>query len=322
MTVDETANTGGYTAGYNGALGIKVKSHDHTESGGNVDSSYFVAGDEVEIVEVDPANPAAPLYWEREIDAVSGNDVTLDSALSSPSFDSSKRYTIRSRTYSAAEANQRGNVYQADETTGRVESTADAYHYAGAVSGVAYTAEDDTAPSELVPELAYGDGRARDVAMERTIIRTLNNLVDHKAARNSPVLRGGSLGQIAGGGSGYRMIAVSDKYFGRLEPNTFVTRTVSIAPRFRSSNGGSASVWVALCRSLPTGDSYDNVSFAGAVDSFIWTTSSTTWQDGAAHDFDLRVVPPSGVGVIVVLATANAEFRGLAKCRQSPRIET
>lgn len=321
--VDNTVSTGGFSAGYNaGTKTLRCKAHEFSEATEARDAASFIAGDEIVIEEVSPSNPAGPISWEREVLSVNTNDIELDIALSGPSWNATKKYRIRSQIYSQAEVPQRAQAYQADEATGTINGTGAPYHYAGPAGGTPYTAEDHTAPSELVAEAGYSDGAPRDVGIERTILRTLNNLLDHKTARNSPVLRAGLNAQISQGAFvGFRMVAISDKYFGRVQSNNFVSRVLKMAPRFRSSNGTSVSVRITLCAAAPSGPTLNDVVFSGAFDQHTWTTSSTTWQDGAIEEFDLRVIGSSGRGVIVVEITNNLELRGISRCRQSERRE-
>lgn len=316
--VNETVGTGGFTAGYASATKtLALKAHEHTESTDVLhDVNYFAAGDTIRIVEVDPVNPASPLVWDRAVLSTGADTLVLDTALASPAFNAARRYRICARSWTDAVTNQRRNAFQADEATAKIAGTGEPYHYGGAVAPTPYTAEDATAPSELVAELHASDGAARDVGAEVALLRTLDNLFDHKVARNSPGLRA-VITQT--GHAGYRMVAVSDKWFGRVVATAASPRSVSIAPRFRSGTGASVTVRVTLCRGIPIASTLDDVSFAAPFESHTWTTTSTTWQDGTPADFDLAIVGSSGIGTIIIEATQNAEVRGLAKCRQGAR---
>ena len=56
--------------------------------------AQFVGGTgyKLRIVEIDPANTAAPVEWERTVSTRSGDIVTLTSGLSAPAWDATKKY--------------------------------------------------------------------------------------------------------------------------------------------------------------------------------------------------------------------------------------
>lgn len=321
--VDASVSSGGFTAGYNdSAKTLRLVAHEFSESADPADTSRFEAGDVIEIIERDPADPSSPITWTRDIASVSGNDIILELALSSPSFDTAKQYYVRSTNYSNAQQTQLDNVYQADDADARIENLANPFHYsAPAGGGAPFTAEDHTEKAELVPTASHGDGVARDVAFERALIRLLGGLMDHGTAYQSPVMWGGTspISTVGDGYGGFRLVLCQERYFGRCTPNPLAARFVSMAPFFRSAAGDSVSVRITLSRHMPVGSSIDNVTFPAPYVQNTWTTSSTTWQTGAPFDFDLNVLGDDGIGVISVELTAQAQTRGVAKCRESER---
>jgi hypothetical protein len=141
--VDETYASGGYSAGYLAAgptLRCKAHAYSHvvtlTGRNGisvtiteNVDASHFEAGDNIVIVEKDPANSASPTMWSRTVLSVSGSDITLTATLGAPAWDATKQYRIISADYTTATATQQDDCYQADTDDMLILDTDPPYHY-------------------------------------------------------------------------------------------------------------------------------------------------------------------------------------------------
>jgi hypothetical protein len=106
--------------------GTHVRSYDIAEP---ADASNFAIGDKVLIIEIDPANPAAPDYWERTIASVSGNSIVLTSTLSAPAWSASKKYRVMFQKYSQVQASQLDYVFQADSADKMVENVEVPWHY-------------------------------------------------------------------------------------------------------------------------------------------------------------------------------------------------
>lgn len=316
--LDHTADAGGFTSGYNSATTtIRLNAHEFTETTQAVDAAWFIAGDLIEICEADPPDPANPLKWNREVDSVSGNDLTLTAALAAPAFDDTKKYRVRSQPYTSAQQSQRANVYQADDADNRIQDDADPFTFGLGQTGAA-TLEDHTAPSELVPTASYGDGVARDVGNERALIRSLNNFICHKSAKQSPALEATVRTQSS---AGTRVLCIIPKFFGALPSTGSVTRYLSVAPWMRSSTGASVTITVTLARYYPVDDSLASMTIDDPKVSATFTTSSTTWQTPTPVDLDMRgIVDDGGRAVIIIESTQNGSIRGLAVCRQSERI--
>ena len=104
------------------------------------DATHFVAGDKVLIIEIDPANPASPDYWERTVDSQTGNTIVLTTTLSSPAWSSSKKYRITYQKFSQVQDGQLEHVYQADSTDKLVEDSEVAWHYSATEEAEGFTA--------------------------------------------------------------------------------------------------------------------------------------------------------------------------------------
>lgn len=319
--VDETQANGGYNAG---TSTLTCYAHQHSESTASVDVSHFVAGDKVLVIEVDPDSPSSYLSWQRTILSVNAgsNTITLTSGLSSPSWDSAKKYRVISQKYSSAQTSQQSKAYQADDADHLVQDVISAYEY-GSAANVAATWTADTG-AELV-ELAandyFGDGCPLDTGAERAIARGINNLVSYRTAPVQPTL--------------YREWLQADAEAVRqvlaIEPFFFGSGHLVGGQRYlnvrlwvkRASAGDPVKLWVSLCRERPTGSSWvigdpDAPAYQlnGPYDQVEYSVSSTTAAITALGELTLKVVDPhSGIGYIVIEGEENAQTLGLAMCQ-------
>lgn len=318
-------DAGATNAGYDATNHIlTVLAHEHSESSESADAANFSDGDKVLIVEIDPADPAAPLSWQRTIAAsgISGNTIKLTSALSSPAWDSSssKRYRVIFDHFTTDQTTQQTKAFQALESAGSIESTGAPYQY-GIGQGTAFTSNGTGHLAELHSTLAYGDGKARDVGYERGIVRTLNNLVDFKTNRCSPMLSSTILENTTySSGAGYQLQAIRPVFLGLDRWPVNQTRYLKVAPMFRSSTGASVTIRVTLCPSPTTSSSKNDVTLPSVASSKTWTTTSTTWQVGAEQDIDLRFKPQAnGIVWVHIETTIHGQTRLLAQCQESKR---
>lgn len=319
--VDDTAGGAGYNAG---TKVLTLYAHQHSESSGTADAAEFLIGDDVLIVEIDPADPAAPQSWTDEVAAQSGNTITLTTGLAG--FDTAKKYRVVSNTYGTASTTQRADCYQADSTDGLIEDTLQPYHYGyQAYNPSSWTDDTTTSQVELYADLSYGDGRPFDTGYERAECRLVNNLVGYRTA---PSFQHMTYSVSAAGGSFVRGILwILPLSLGPGELGAG-NRLLYLRPFFRSGTGASATVRVSLCRHAPIGSSrtltdeeYPEYVLVGPTESNDWTTSSTTWAAGTAYGFSMKVLSDWGEGYVVIEKTPDAECRGIAEGRAGPFAE-
>jgi hypothetical protein len=279
-------------------------------------------------VEIDPATPGSPLYWDATVSSVgtSGPDeVSFTDVDFSVGWDAGKRYMMISQEYSAAVATQRTDVYQADDADGLIEDLSQAYEYGYRASNAVTWTDEDPADQRvaLYSSFAYGDGAPLDVGYERDICRLANNLPNYRtapmpASMTSKVDTYVTLGVV-------RRIMRMRRIVVGIGDLGAGDRVLWVAPFFRSGTGGSVTVRITLCKSRPYGTSFTitdadapQYRFGNPYESNDWTTSSTTWTTGAAYPFSLKTIGVNGKGWLVVEATANAELRGEPICRFGP----
>lgn len=88
---------------------------------------FLAAGDAIRIIENDPANPAAPLSWDRTVVALAASIIEINAALGG--FDVTKSYVVIYDDYADATAAQRAFAFLADDATGVVTGSI-VYRYA------------------------------------------------------------------------------------------------------------------------------------------------------------------------------------------------
>jgi hypothetical protein len=325
-TLDETVSGGGFSAGYNsGTLTLRCKAHDNSESTEAVDASRFVSGDKIVIIERDPAVAASPLSWSRTINGTpSGNDIVINSALTSPTFDSAKRYRIVYDHYTALQATQQVLAAQADIADSLIENVAAPFQYAQTSSMIPFSVYDPTIPVELVPDASYGDGKPLDVGHEFALIQLAHVIEDYRTAHHTPVMFDETIGVSFSGT--YQLIAVWPVH---LTASTLETRSIAVAPLFRSFDGSSASVRISLCRTPPAHSdpkfgvpSAVDITRPATLSEAVFTTSSTTFSTPTAQHLDESVKNwPADFSMAWVLIEINnkAEIKGLSRFDQGAR---
>lgn len=322
--VDDTQANGGYSAG---GPSLICYAHEHSESSQPVDASHFAANDVIRIVEIDPVDLANPTTWVRTILSVSSNTITLTSTLSSPAWDSAKKYRIIADNYADVQATQATKSFQADADDYLIEDERGPYEYGWQTNtAVTWTDDTDTAQVDLPADLSSGDGAALDVGYERSAWRLANNAVNYRLGGACLM----SLGAVGAGTTSQvrSIIRIEEICLGKMGLQNG-DRLLWERPFFRSSDGTSATVYVSLCRGLPMGGSRhiadaDNpgYSLGATFETQSWNTSSTTWAAGAAASFSLSILDSEGHGYIVYEVSEKAETRGPSTRRIGPYMES
>lgn len=279
---DFSYNIGGYTHGYDGAMSIHTTSHDHSESGEVVDSLRFAIGDKVKIVAVDPPDPDNPQIWDRTLNNVATDVLTIDSALGG--WDSSARYRVLYDSYSDTQASQRSKAFQA-ASNGLIAPSVYPSLYGSPPNFTFLVASGGRKPTKLpglsTPELpatiSYGPnmGAPRDCAYDKELGVLLENIMDYGVNRSTPLLdateRSNSTHQTGWQLEQCRLIFLGNTLYGG-----GWNRWLWVRPLWRSlALAGSffCSLRVTLSGRPPTGASRNDVTFnAPAV--------SNTWQIG------------------------------------------
>lgn len=206
-------------------------------------------------------------------------------------------------------------------------------------SGITYVEGFEPAsvePVELVPDLCYGDAKPYDVGHERAIANALNVLIDYKTAHQSPFLWNDveTLSLPANSSLGTVTFFFGPVFLGLENLGATVTRSLTVAPHFRSIAGGDAYIRVTLSRMIPqhgpSKDSstpildcgpYGDPAFGDyASQTSEWSTTSTTWATGSDKTLDVAVKDLYyGYAWLTIEGSGDVECRGLGKCILGPR---
>jgi hypothetical protein len=318
--VDDTQANGGYNAG---TKVLTCYAHRHSESGEAADASWFTAGSLVRVIEIDPVDPAAPATWDNGVVSQTGNTITLTLALTG--WDAALKYRVVSDSYADASATQQAAyAYQADDADGFVADARVPFEYGAAtIDTTTVTANSASDQLELTPTACAGDGIGRDIGHEAAHVRLCNSLIDYKTAHSSPVVQNTAISAASITGSWF-LLVIRPVYLGGDIPNAAaVTRNVSVSACFRSKDGSSVSVRISLCRTLPTGSSFNDVDRGTFYDSQTFTSTSTSWVTATAANLTATVKNLDGVAwVLIEGSTDNTETRGVCKLQVSARSYT
>lgn len=319
--VDETATNAGYDVA---TKVLTCYTHKHSEAAEAVDLSRFTNGDKVRIVEIDPADPAAPLTWD---DTLAGTPTSTTARVTTGlgGWDNTKRYRVIFDDYADAVTLQRRKSFQADDVDALVQDLRAPYEYGLGGGVVPVTLASGADMIELPPNLAYGDGRGRDTGHETALIRLVNNLHDYTSSHQMPMLSPAVINAGGGGGfSGHTWLMVMCKpiYLGEVILLNDIARYLNVAPYFRSSDGSSASTRITLAQRPPLGESYFDVDRGpqGTYAEWTFTTTSTSFAHGAVGQLDCRMKNNDGSAWLLVEISEKAETWGVSRCWEGPRI--
>jgi hypothetical protein len=323
--VDDTAGSGGFTAGYNNATReLQTYDHRYSESSESIDAANFAAGYTCVIVERDPADPASPVYWERTVESVSGNKIKFTVALAAPAFDTTKKYRVIFNKYSLATGVQRDCAFQADDADELVEDLEAPYLFCSTPEPLDYTQNAGEA-GEFTANLSFGDGKSLDVGHEVGMLRLINAMQDYKTAHQSPSMW--TEQPSYSGTSGFQSAWFGIIYLGQLRLSNVFTRHLTVAPWLALDNSAGAvtgSVRVTISRDLPKAaigspTSTGLPSWSEAYVQATFTTTTTTWAQATPQLMQVNVKELTWGTAFLTLEINNAMTRGLSLCIESPR---
>lgn len=316
--LDRAADGGGFAHGYNPTTKtLRCITHQYSETTEPRDAARFANGDKILVVEIDPAVPSAPLLWFRTVNGTPVNDdIVLNTALTSPTYDGTLAYRVTFDHYATQTATQRQLCSQADDATGQIEALAAPYQFSAGTSAVAFTAYDPTLPIELIPDVSYGDGKALDVGHEAALAQLANNLVDYRTAHHSAALNNFEMVSAASGT--YRLLAFYPVFL-TAEVQGSVSRSLAVAPFLRSDGLFVRSVRISLCNAPPSEDNIDDVERPAGYSEAVFSTLSPGYITPAAQFLDERAKAANGIGWIWIEGTIGVHTYGLMRCDQGPR---
>lgn len=334
--LDATANTGGFTAGYDGNRTLQFKAHEHSEASEDVDVDHFELGDAVKIIAIDPDDPAVVDYWDRTLSNVdvATNQVTVDVALSSPAFDSNKRYRMVYDGYPNIVGDQAIKSFQAGSNKTIAEvSPPDVYGAAGN-DGVVATEYDHTRLPELPADVSYGPsvGASRDCGYDKELALLIDNMID-----STTRLHGAILSDTASTNSanvGWQILRVEEIPLGDLIYGNGMNRYIWLAPIWTTTGGSTASsvylrAWISGYP--PSGDSSVNLDNASAGytirapaagNEWGLQPTDTAWRNSSPQAYPLGNFNGHQFVYLIIEGTKTASVRGLHWVIEGERFST
>lgn len=308
--IDDTASTGGFTAGYNSATPaiqcyrLKNSEPDLSIEGAH-DASYFSLADAVRIIEIDPAVTASPLAWTRTIVSVVGDVVTLSSALTAPAFDVTKKYRMIPQYFTSCTATQKVKAFQCDDADGRILNAAPAFTFS---NNPATYSTDETYSNlpERHADLLYGDGAPLDAGSERALIRMVNHLVGNVTKIHAGNLFTSAMSGATVTGTDWLCVHYEPIFLGAQVNPVDLPRKLRCGLLFRSNTAAqTGNARITLSRFPPGSVSSATplvnmlISKPASVSSVLSTTS-TTFVQSADVDLDITPITPDGEAWLII----------------------
>lgn len=308
--VDTTYTSGDFTNGYDGTNNrLKLKQHQYSKSTAAKDITHVDAGDLIRLVELDPTNTAAPDAWNVTVQSKDEtNDIlTLTGALAAPAWSgsSTKRIIGVPRSYSVVQSSQQLHAFQADDSTGEIEASAQPNLY-GESAWEAFTAADPTTLPALLADELYGDGKPLTPAHLQGAAVMLNNLAHYKTAPHSPMLFHST--QFGGNPVIYLPAYSAPFYLGTQWPGGY-GRKLRVAPMMRVTGAITGYIRVTSSRFMPKPHADGTrLDFQGPSRSVEFTTTSTSWAEAAEQELlPVRAgLPPACTWITVEYKVSSA----------------
>ena len=321
--IDHAATNAGYDAG---TKTLMCKAHEYSTASMDEDARSFLANDEIRILEIDPPDPTAALTWLRTVASQTGNEIVLDTTLSSPAWDATKKYRVVSAEYGTAASSQRVNTYQADDADGLVADARQPYGMMSSGTGSnGWTASASTELPARYSDEQIGDGVAFDVGAARDCARLANNIVGYKSAPQHPTIYSETRSAPSVTGT-YALCEVLPVFIGIGQLTASQSLSLCVAPQFRSKTGASVTMRVSLCRVMPTGSSLQDVTLVDPYVSVTFTTTSTAFIIPTAQAMSVAhlSLAPSGVGGVgwlcIEVSHADTEYTGMVVQHVGPLV--
>ncbi len=308
-------------SGYDGSFTLTCYAHKHSEPSEPADATWFPALSKVRIIEIDPADPGAPLTWLRTVQSQSGNTIVLTAGIATPAWDSAKAYRIVSDAYANASTTQQGYTYSAG-TDSTIQQLVPADQYGGAHSLIAITTMDHVEIPELHSLASYGPntGAPRDAGVDRALAILADNLMDHKTSRQRPTMNP-SVQSNTTYTTGYQTLSIQPYFFGSMALVGGLNRRLAMAPWFRSLDGSTVSVRISVTGVMPTDTTMNDILIKAPAQSNTWTTQSTSYVAGAEQFIYLANYNGLQYGYVIIEATYQGAVRGLAQCVERERVQ-
>lgn len=316
---DETYASGLYTAGYDSTnKRLATKKNQHSLSTDAADCTYFAAGDEVTVFEIDPADPSSADLFSDTVVAVSSSSpyyiqLTNGFGGGNPAFSSSKVYRVVPDKYADADSGQLDTCFLADNADDLIQDTVEPNSF-GAFQRAGASDYDLTELPALHVAESYEEGRPLHPGLIQDVALMVNNLHNHKLRPQAPMLLGSIDSETSKGLLQIILLPIS-----HLRPRANKTLKASIGVTAYVASG--SVTFDVYSTGEPPVAGFGFTNFVGPYNSVSFTTTSTTaWQHLAAQELDLiRSELFPGFTFIVVdvnqASTATYYYKGLHTLR-------
>lgn len=238
-TVDGITFTSGYAATAAGGPALKLKSYTYSRPIFELpDMELFAPGDRVRLYEIDPPSPAAPLFWDRQLNAgpttfrsLSSGWLKLTADLVSPTYNAAKEYRLTFQRHSEVNDSQQLWTYLADDD-GLIEDEAEANTF-GEEGMVPFDRSLTPAAIRyrLPPTFIDDDGRPLHPGVLYDHMVNINNLLSYTCAPQASMIH---YQHHATNLDFYTLTDVFPFFFG-LSPTTTAHRKLMVGPILRTS---------------------------------------------------------------------------------------
>lgn len=336
--VDETKNDGGFTAGHDGGNTWQFKPHEHSETAETVDLGAFVVDDHIDIIEIDPADPAAPDSFRTVINSIDIGNSRISVEDSFPGFNPAKRYRMVYSPFTTVSGQQTIKSFQAGATlTISEQSPPDVYGAYSLPPGSAIQATeyDHTRIPELLANISYGPnlGAVRDCGYDQEVSLLVDNLHDHRMTLSSSSWDT-EVSTNAETTPCWKLLRIEMIWLSDLLYGNGVNRWLSIAPHWRSTGTSPVDavqlrIWVSGY--APFGTSRINVDgqtpgyiikAPAAGNSWSVMSSDVAWRTEGPRRYPLGNFNGHQYAFIIVEGRPSATIRGIPEVSDGERFVT
>lgn len=293
-TVDGITFTSGYAATAAGGPALKLKSYTYSRPIFELpDLELFAPGDRVRLYEIDPPAPAAPLFWDRQLNAgpttfrsLSNGWLKLTADLVSPTYNAAKEYRLTFQRHSEVNDSQQLWTYLADDD-GLIEDEAEANTF-GEEGMVPFdrSLTPDAVRYRLPPTFIDDDGRPLHPGVLYDHMVNINNLLSYTCAPQASMIH---YQHHATNLDFYTLTDVFPFFFG-LSPTTTAHRKLMIGPILRTSvAAATVRCRVTSSKFPPHGPSDQHANFIGPFKQHEFLLTGTT-SDILVNSVELECV--------------------------------
>jgi hypothetical protein len=250
----------------------------------STDIAAFEPNDVIRFIEESPSNTASPSTFIRTIDTVGSNTFTTTATLS---LTSGTTYHIVSDDRASAQSSQQSDAYLADLDDGAIQGAVAARLWGDFIGPPLPAGAPDLTKEHRYPaDLEDDEGEPVSVFSHHSAFITAQNLINYRASVQCPNVSGkistGTLFEsryTSSSGSVWSWMKTHPVYYGRflVAGADIWERFLELAPLFyRVSGSNSVKIRLTLHKTMMTGSSLIDVTFAEPFQQTTFSTSATS----------------------------------------------